>query len=99
VPAERRLEAMGEAYVELLDDRTMLLFQMQSYAATADPQVQAQVRARYGELVQEVARLTGASAEDLWRFFGSGMLLNVIASLDLPTVGGIEEWAALWESP
>ena len=95
-PPAARLEAMGQAYVQLLDDRTMLLFQMQSYTATADPEIQAQVRARYGELVQEVARLTGAGAEDLWRFFGTGMLLNVIAALDLPTVGGIEEWAALW---
>src|SRR3712207_2879670 len=96
VPREQRLESMGKAYVQLLEDRTMLLFQMQSYTATADREIQAQVRARYGELVQEVARLTGAGSEDLWRFFGTGMLLNVIAALDLPTVGGIEEWAALW---
>src|SRR5215210_137212 len=60
-PPAARLEAMGQAYVQLLDDRTMLLFQMQSYTATADPEIQAQVRARYGELVQEVGRLTDAS--------------------------------------
>jgi len=96
VPKEERLKAMGNAYHELLEDRTMLLFQLQSYTAAADPEIQAQVRARYGELVREVAELTGAGPEDLWRFFGTGMLLNVIAALDLPTVGGIDEWVALW---
>ncbi len=96
-PPEGRLEAMGKAYVALLEDRAMLRFQMQSYAATADQEIRAQVRARYGELVQEVRRLTGAGPEALWGFFGSGMLLNVIASLDMPTVGDVDEWIALWE--
>src|SRR3954449_12393283 len=43
VPPEQRIEQMGHAYVDLLRDRTMLLFQMQSYAACGDPEVQAQV--------------------------------------------------------
>ena len=96
-PPEGRLEAMGKAYVALLEDRAMLRFQMQSYAATADPEIRAQVRARYAELIQEVRRLTDAGPEALWSFFGSGMLLNVIASLDMPTVGDVDEWIALWE--
>jgi len=94
---EARLEAMGKAYAALLDDRVMLRFQMHSYAAAADPDIRAQVRARYGELIQEVRRLSGAAPEELWRFFGSGMLVNVIASLDMPTVGDVEEWVAVWE--
>src|SRR3954451_7261227 len=43
VPQEERLEAMGHDYVALLADRTALLFQMQSYAACADPEIQARV--------------------------------------------------------
>ena len=98
IPREERMEAMGKAYLQLLEDRTLLRFEMQSYAAaSADPDIQAQVRARYGAVIQEVRRLTGAESHQLWAFFGSGMLLNVIAALDMPTVAGIDEWAALWD--
>ena len=37
-----------------------LLFQMQSYAACADPEIQARVRERYADLVRQVAEATGA---------------------------------------
>ena len=96
---DKRLEAMGDAYVELLADRTALLFQMQSYAACADPEIQEQVRRRYGELVREVGRISGATAQELWRFFSNGMLLNVIASLDLASIASEDEWAAQWTDP
>lgn len=82
-PGER-FHAMGQAYVEMLDDRTLLRFQMQQYAATADPVIQEAVRWGYLDLVANVKRLTGAPDEDVWAFFGQGMLLNVVASLDLP---------------
>ena len=99
VPEPERLHAMGNAYAELLADRTSLLFQMQSYAACADPEIQAQVRRCYGELVREVQRLSGATPEQLWRFFSNGMLLNVVASLDLASVASEDEWAAQWTNP
>src|SRR5215207_3792748 len=80
------MEAMGAAYVQLLGDRDRLLFQMQSYAACSDPVIQERVRAGYGEVVGEVTRLSGAAPEEVWQFFSHGMLLNVIASLDLPAI-------------
>src|SRR3954462_1609418 len=80
------LKAMGTAYIGLLEDRQTLLFQMQSYAACSDAEIQASVRACYGELVQTVARLSGAEPHEVWQFFAHGMLLNVIASLDLPAI-------------
>ena len=36
---EEALEAMGDAYEQLLDDRTLLLLQMQAYAACDDPEI------------------------------------------------------------
>jgi AcrR family transcriptional regulator len=96
---EERLASMGGAYVELLADRHRLLFQMQAYAAAGDPAIREAVRERYGELVEEVTRLTGAAPEDVWRFFANGMLLNVIASLGLEEIAGQEEWAARWCEP
>jgi AcrR family transcriptional regulator len=99
VPRSEALRAMGRAYVDLLADRTMLLFQMQSYAACSDPVIQDSVRAGYGEIVKEVTRLSGARPEEVWQFFSHGMLLNVIASLDLAPIAGTEEWARAWSSP
>lgn len=100
VPAEDRMKAIGQAYVAFLSsDRDALLFQMQSYAACADPEIQAHVRTRYVELVREVMRITRAGPGEVWEFFSHGMLLNVAASLDLGAVADEELWAAEWLSP
>ena len=99
-PAGERLEAMGRAYMtELLPDRHALLFQMQSYAACSDPGIRAHVRRRYGELVREVARLADAPPAAVWRFFATGMMLNVVASLELEAVADEDEWARAWSRP
>jgi AcrR family transcriptional regulator len=98
VPKEERLEAMGHAYVELLQDRDLLLMQMQAYVAGSDPEIQAAARRCYGALAREVAELSGAGPDELWTFFANGMLLNVIAALDLGSGEG-EEWAATHGEP
>ena len=83
-PEGEKLHAMGQAYVrELLPDRHAILMLMQSYVAGADPEIREHVRGKYGEVVDEVAELAGAGPEDVWRFFATGMLLNVVAALDL----------------
>jgi AcrR family transcriptional regulator len=99
LPQEERLEAMGHAYVGLLADRTALLFQMQSYAACSDPDIQEHVREGYGDLVQLVMRLSGAEPHEVWQFFSFGMLLNVMASLDLEAIADDVEWAKVWCDP
>ena len=90
---EAALEAMGDAYVnELLPDRTRLLGQMQAYAACEDRDIRAVVRAGYGDLVSYVERVSGLPPQEITRFFAAGMLLNVIACMDLST--STEPWAA-----
>lgn len=93
------LERMGKAYVALLQDRELLLFQMQSYAACSDPDIRAHVRQRYGETLEIAGRLSGEGPAELWRFFATGMMLNVVASLDLDEISGEQQWAACWASP
>ena len=44
------LDAMGKAYMSLLSDRTLLLVQLQAYAACSDPDVQRLVRTEFGRL-------------------------------------------------
>src|SRR5204862_6388114 len=86
------LEAIGNAYVnEHLPDRTRLLAQMQAYAACEDPDIRAVVRAGYGDLVAYVERVSGLPPQEITQFFAAGMLLNVIACMDLST--STEPWA------
>jgi AcrR family transcriptional regulator len=92
-PAGERLDRMGEAYIEeLLPERHEILMLMQSYLAGADPEIQAHVRDSYLGLVREVAELAEVPPPDTFTFFAHGMLLNVIAALDIPVEGGIESW-------
>ena len=77
------LEAMGRTYMTMLADRTLLLMQLQAYAACADPDVQKVVREEYGRLYRQVARASGASPEEVHHFFAEGMLLNVGAAVGL----------------
>jgi AcrR family transcriptional regulator len=99
LPQEERLKAMGSSYNDLLADRTALLFQMQSYAACSDPEIQGRVRDAYAELVRLVQDLSGAAPAELFAFFSHGMLLNVIAALDLDVLAVGEEWARCWVDP
>jgi AcrR family transcriptional regulator len=79
---EEALQAIGTAYIGQLEvDRTWLRGQMQSYAASDDPDIRAVVRAGYGDLVAYVRRVSGADWPTVWGFFATGMLLNVLASM------------------
>jgi AcrR family transcriptional regulator len=90
-PDRAPLEAMGEAYARLLADRTLLLAQLQAYAACADGDVQAAVRTGFRGLVRYVEGVTDASEAQIQQFFATGMLLNVMAAMDLGAVR--EPWA------
>ena len=82
-PAER-LKLMGDSYTELLSDREEILFQLQGYAAALDPDIQHEIRRCFMDLFDEVERTTGATRPQVSQFMSAGMLLNVVAALDLP---------------
>jgi AcrR family transcriptional regulator len=91
------LEAMGHAYVhELLPDRHALLMLMQGFVAVSDPEIRDHVRRKYSELIEEVSRISGATADEVWSFFSTGMLLNVITALDLGAVADRNPVVAAW---
>jgi AcrR family transcriptional regulator len=89
---EEALQAIGEAYGErLATDPTFLRHQMQAYAASHDPEIRDVVQRGYGELVEYVERVSGLPSERVSHFFAKGMLLNVMASLEL--LGAPDGWA------
>ena len=89
---EEALHAIGRAYVEqLLPDRIMLLGQLQAYAACEDPDIRQEVRNGYGDLVAYVERVSGLPPAEIFSFFATGMMLNVVASMELDQ--STEPWA------
>jgi hypothetical protein len=64
---------------------------MQAYAACEDPEVRETMRTGYGRLHLFVETVSGMPAEAVAQWFAKGMLLNVIACLDLPDAR--EPWA------
>ena len=89
---EDALKAMGSAYGELIrSNPNRLRGQMQAYDAAGDPEIRAVVRKGYGEIVETVERASGVDAERLSMFFARGMLINVVASMEL--LDAEEPWA------
>ncbi|HWH94017.1 MAG TPA: TetR/AcrR family transcriptional regulator [Baekduia sp.] len=76
------MAAMGHAYGELLEDRSMLMTQVHQHAAAASmPEVAETSRAWFAELYDLVARETALGPEEIHQFFATGMLLNVMAAI------------------
>jgi AcrR family transcriptional regulator len=72
---------IGLAYEALINDRRFLGIQLQAYASTDDPEIQAVVEEGFGALVTEVLRHTEATPQQLAAFLGRGMLMNVAMSM------------------
>jgi AcrR family transcriptional regulator len=88
---EEALQAMGEAYTALLADRSRLRLQMQAYAECDDAEVRAVVQEGFGDIYSWVERVSGLEPAAVTGWFGYGMLLNVVASMDL--LHSEEGWA------
>jgi AcrR family transcriptional regulator len=80
---DEALKAMGQAYLELVADRTRLMGQLQAYAASDDPEVREAVRRGYGQIVESVERVSGAPPAVVAAWIAKGMLLNVITAMDV----------------
>ncbi len=84
---------MGVAYQRLLDDRDLLLMQMQAYAACADEEIRDVVRDEMLRLVNFVQSASGAPEAAIREWLAYGMLMNVVAAMDLTEVDA--DWARM----
>jgi AcrR family transcriptional regulator len=96
---DEALQALGDAYHALLQDRDWLLLQLHAYAACGDDEVRELVRRRYAALYELVRELSGAPDMVLHDFFAQGMLMNVAAALDLPQLAERDEGWLEWCRP
>jgi len=75
--------SMGHAYGDVRRDRSLLMFQMQAYAACEDAEVRKVVREAFAEIYKFVESVSGGDDEKVHEFFRVGMLVNIAAAMDL----------------
>src|SRR5256885_6197338 len=90
---EDALQAIAQAYMDemLTGDRVRLRAQMQAYVACDDPEICQVVRDGFGDLVAYAQRVSGLPPQEISRFFATGMLLNVLASMQV--IENPDPWA------
>lgn len=89
---EEALAAMGQAYVELMQDPELLQVQLHGFAAApADPDIARSCRRTFEVLAEVVNERTQLSDEELRAFFAMGMLINVMSAIDLLSLP--DHWA------
>lgn len=89
---EEALKAMGAAYIDYLaTEPRRLTLQMHMYAASDEPEIREVAREGYGELVRFAEQVSGGAGRHVSDFFATGMLINVLAAMDVRDAG--IDWA------
>jgi len=88
--ADAVLDAMGEAYADLIGDRSLLALQVHAQSAADIPEVRQALRVGLGEVTTFAKTRTGASDENVQRFVAFGQLCHLIVTT------GIEELPQSW---
>lgn len=87
------LEAMSEAYVNLIRDRDLIMLQVHAQSACDVPEIRDAVRRGIATIVREVSRVSGADPLAVQRFLAYGQLCHLIVQAGLDDVR--ESWAEL----
>lgn len=88
-PDQSPLEAMGTAYIMLMEeDPNSMRCQLHTWGAASDPEIGPVARETYREIWRDIAELSGATADEVRDFMAQGMLLTVVAALDLTEMYG-----------
>ncbi len=89
---EEVLDAMGHAYIELMQDPDLLQVQLHGFAAApSDADVAEACRGTFEVLSRLVAERSHQSDERIREFFAMGMMINVMSAIDLLSVS--DQWA------
>lgn len=79
-----RLRKMGHAYVGLLQDDDRVRCHLQIFAAAGSDDLKEPIRTGFDRLFDDVLEISGATRQEVARFFATGMLLNAMAALGEP---------------
>jgi AcrR family transcriptional regulator len=75
------LEAMGQAFIDMVTDRDELLLLLQSVATTADPEVRTAVSRRFHELYAFIQQRAGVDDVEVQQFIGTGLFLAAASGI------------------
>lgn len=89
-PDKPPVKVMAAAYMKLIDDRDVLLMQMQTYVAVASAEAMGdyefgeRIRAGWAELWDQAQVAFAGDVKETLDFLGCGMLINVLVALGFP---------------
>ena len=83
---EQILEAMADAYAELIADRELLMLQVHAQSAADVPEIREALRRGYAEIVDFAKQRSRASDEQVQGFIAYGQLCHLIVTADLDRV-------------
>lgn len=83
-------EQMGQAYVDLLQDRDLLMVTMHGFVAGADPAIGEIARRTLAAAFRLYRDRTGGTDEEARAFVAHGMLINVLVATKAPEHVGEE---------
>ena len=88
------LESLGGAYDEMLAERELITVLLHGFAAAADPAVGPTVRDCFGRIYTTLRELTGVDECEARDFMAMGMLLTVLAAMQIigPDAVPRERW-------
>lgn len=89
--SEQLLAAMGDAYVELIRDRSVLMLALHAQSASDVPEIRQAVQRGVGKVVETVSALSGARPYAVQQFMAVGLLCQLIVTADLDNVDA--SWA------
>lgn len=73
---------MGDAYIGLLADRSLLLLLMHGFAAGSEPEIGRLARWTLGEAFRLYLERTGEGPDEARNFVAHGMLINVLLAVN-----------------
>ncbi|WP_223695114.1 TetR/AcrR family transcriptional regulator [Leifsonia poae] len=92
-PDDEIARRIGTAYVNLIEDRGILLSLMQSFSMGHDPMIGAKARDGFIAIYRLLRDEAGFEPEQVRAFLAEGMLLNTLLGLRLPEQYGLDEAA------
>lgn len=84
------LDAMGDAYADLIADRTLLLIQVHAQSVATVPAIGDALRAGLARVTRFAKQRSGAENRDVQRFMAYGQLCHLVVT------SGISEVDADW---
>lgn len=91
---DQPLQAMSDAWGELMEEQEVMFMLLQGYAASDDAMIRDLMHDWTREVFERMEALPGVGEDASHDFFAAGMLYMVATAMDLPARAAEDAWAA-----